>query len=566
MDTKAITRYKIFFMGLSLLIRYFYNKYTTILSSANILKQFFKIKFRLCVFVFTERKCKFIKNIRMLKKLCIAFLPFLFFFHLIHANVLSENLIPKRQPRINQDTLEKILQQKDDLMRQKRLIVFVKNYIQASQDNKLIAVQDTFNQVFARNGMAERDLMAMFMTSFAAYKQHDLKGAERLMSKAIQEAGKKDEPYLVYQFYTHLGFIQTDQGNFIGAIYSYRMAMKEVAKFGSKLKDNRPQATLNINISDLYYKSGFYNESLNYLDKAWALVGADAKARGVLSSVIFYNKSENYFRMDNIDSLRAYHLKLNDPSNKNYKIYNYRQRTAYYITLLNRNYPAAIRQINAMMKDPGYVHNDLEGQRLADAYFMNGQLDSAKKKTDEQLAIASANNHPEIKYHLYELLAQIAEKKGDEKLASYNFMQAFKESQENNSRLTQVGNISSQIKIDEAENIYVQQTEIYERERLWLIFMVITAALIIVAIALIYRNVKQKRHYEQLLFATKKAELSFMNSHEVRKHLTNILGIMDIIQHSDNNQQEYKRCEQYLLSSAKRLDEAIKNISEKINE
>lgn len=502
----------------------------------------------------------------MLKRLSLASISLLIFVITVYANVLTASTVPNRQPKINQDTLEAILQNKDDLIRQKKLIIFVKNYIQASSVDKLVAVQDTFSQVFARNSLPERDVMTIFMKSFAAYKQHNLQGAEKLMSKAIQEADKSNFTYLVYQFYTHLAFIQTDQGNFIGAIYSYRMAMKEVTKFRNKLKDNRPQATININISDLYYKSGFYNESLNYLDKAWNLISKDKETRNMLSSVIFYNKSENYFRMDNIDSLKAYHQKLNDPSNKNYKIYNYRRRTAYYITLLKRNYALAIVQINAMTKDSGYVHNELEDRHLADAYFMNGQLDSAKKIINQQLIVASGNNHPEIKYHLYELLAQIAEKQGNEKLASTNFMLAFKESQENNARLTQVGNISSQIKIDEAENVYNQQTEVYERERLWLIFMVITAAFIIVAIALIYRNAKQKRHYEQLLFATKKAELSFINSHEVRKHLTNILGIMDIIQHSENNQQEYKRCEQYLLSSAKRLDEAIKNISEKINE
>jgi tetratricopeptide (TPR) repeat protein len=475
-------------------------------------------------------------------------------------------LVPFRQSKINQDTLANILEQKDNFTRQKRLVVFIKNYIQASAEDRLLAVQDTFNQAFTKYSMVDRDAFSNFMASFALYKKHNLKDAEAYMNKAIQLAEKKNDAYLLFQFYTHLGFIQTDQGNFIGAIFNYRLAKKEVAKLKDKLPDNRPQASLNINISDLYYKSGFYIQSLNYLDKALALISKDEKNMNLLSSVIYYNKSENYFRQNNIDSLKAYHAKLNDPRNKNYKIYNYRQRTAYYITLLKHDYPLAIKQIIAMEKSPKYIYNDLEEQRLADAYFMNGQLDSAKKKIDAQLTIAAANNHPEIKYHFYDVLAQIAQQKGDEKLAAYNFMLALKESQENNLRLAKVGDISSQIKIDEAENSYTQRTAVYEKERLWLIFMVVVAALIIVAIALIYRNVKQKRHYEQLLFATKKAELAFINSHEVRKHLTNILGIMDIIQHSDNNKEEYKQCEEYLLSSAKRLDEAIKNISEKINE
>ncbi|TFF39798.1 tetratricopeptide repeat protein [Mucilaginibacter psychrotolerans] len=502
----------------------------------------------------------------MLRKLVIAFtLPLLITF-VLKANVPAATIVPFHQPKINQDTLANILQQKDDFLRQKRLVLFIKNYIQASEISKLNAVKDTINQAFSKYAMIDRDAFATFMTSFALYKQHNLKDAELNMNRAIQLAEKLNDAHLLFQFYTYLGFIQTDQGNFIAAIYSYRLAKKEVLKLKDKLKDNRPQASLNINISDLYYKSGFYTQSLNYLDKALALIANDEKNMTLLSSVLYYNKSENYFRMNNLDSLKAYHDKLNDPRNKNYKIFNYRQRTAYYITLLKHDYPLAIKQIQALVKNPKYIYNETEDQRLADAFFMNGQLDSAKKKADEQLIVASANNHPEIKYHLYELLAHIAEQQGDEKLAAHNFMLALKESQENNLRLAKVGDISSQIRIDEAENSYTQRTAVYEKERLWLIFMVVVAALIIVAIALIYRNVKQKRHYEQLLFATKKAELAFINSHEVRKHLTNILGIMDIIQHSDNNKEEYKQCEEYLLSSAKRLDEAIKNISEKINE
>ncbi|OOQ58992.1 tetratricopeptide repeat protein [Mucilaginibacter pedocola] len=487
-------------------------------------------------------------------------------FSVLQAQVPKGTVAPPHQPKINQDTLANILEQKDDFSRQKRLVVFVKNYLGASLPEKLTAVQDTFNQAFTRAGMLDKDAFANFMVSYALYKQHNLRDAEAYMNKAIQAADKRNDANLLFQFYTHLSFIQTDQGNFIGAIYSYRLSKKELTKLKDKLPDNRPLASININISDLYYKSGFYTQALNYLDRALALLAKDEKNMALLSSAIYYNKSEIFFRQGNLDSLKAYHVKLNDPRNKNYKIFNYRQRTAYYMTLLKQDYPLAIKQIIALKKNPKYIYNELEDQRLGDAYFMNGQLDSAKKKVEEQLAVAAANNHPEIKYHFYDVLAQVAQKQGDNKAAARNFELALKESQENNLRLTQVGDISSQIKIDEAENSYTQRAAIYEKERLWLIFMVIVAALIIVAIALIYRNVKQKRHYEQLLFANKKAELAFINSHEVRKHLTNILGIMDIIQHSDNNKEEYKQCEEYLLSSAKRLDEAIKNISEKINE
>ena len=269
--------------------------------------------------------------------------------------------------------------------------------------------------------------------------------------------------------------------------------------------------------------------------------------------------------MNNLDSLRAYHNILNKPENKNYKIFTYRERTAYYITLLKHNYPLAIQQIKALQKSKDYAQSDLEDQHLADAYYLSGQLDSAKQIIDKLLAAGTQNNHSEIKYHLYETLAWIAGKKGDDKASSYNYLLALKQSQENNIRLTQVGNISSQIKIEETESSYLQKTEVYKRERLWLLFTVLIAALSIIAIGLFYRNVRQKRHYEKLLYAAKKAELAFINSHEVRKHLTNILGIIDILKHSENKVEEFKQIEEYLHKSASLLDESIKNISEKLN-
>ncbi|MEB0263866.1 hypothetical protein, partial [Mucilaginibacter sp. 10I4] len=355
----------------------------------------------------------------------------------------------------------------------------------------------------------------------------------------------------------------TDQGNFTGAIYSYRMAKKEALS----LNDDYFQTLLDINISDLYYKASLYNQSINYLDQAQELLRSETAGRKEqLNTIIRYNKSENYFRMRNYDSLKVYHDKLGNTSNRSYKIHIYRLRTAYYLSLLKGNYPDAIKQIKALKADAKYVSNELENQHLADAYFRNNQLDSAKLLVNDLLVNTTNDNHPEIRFHLYELLAQIADKKGDAKAAANNYKMALKEAKENNARITQVGDISSQIKIDETESSYIQRTEAYKRERLWLIFTVIVAALIIAAIALMYRNGKQKRHYEKLLFASKRKELAFINSHEVRKYLTNILGIIDILKHSDNKLEEYQQVEEYLHKSASLLDESIKNISEKLND
>jgi hypothetical protein len=90
---------------------------------------------------------------------------------------------------------------------------------------------------------------------------------------------------------------------------------------------------------------------------------------------------------------------------------------------------------------------------------MSGQLDSAKYIIDKILAAATESHQPEAKFHLYETLARISEKKGDYKTSSYKLMLALNEAQENNIRLTQVGNISSQIKIDETESSYLPKRQ-----------------------------------------------------------------------------------------------------------
>jgi tetratricopeptide (TPR) repeat protein len=264
--------------------------------------------------------------------------------------------------------------------------------------------------------------------------------------------------------------------------------------------------------------------------------------------------------------LKLYHEKLQAIKGNVYKLYTYQKRTEYYLYLLQYDFKRAIKTIKALQKDTVYKYNDQDQQNLADAYFNGGQPDSAIKIIKELLAQPLELNHPEIKFHLYKVLGQIAESRKDRKLAAYYFKLSLEQSEDVISRLTQVGNISSQIKIDEIEGSYLQKDEKYKRERLWLMFAVVVALLIIVIIAMFYRSAKQKTHYEKLLFTAQKEELAFINSHEVRKHLSNILGIMDVIKSSDDKENEYRQVEEYLFCSATSMDEAIKSISAKLDE
>jgi signal transduction histidine kinase len=88
----------------------------------------------------------------------------------------------------------------------------------------------------------------------------------------------------------------------------------------------------------------------------------------------------------------------------------------------------------------------------------------------------------------------------------------------------------------------------------------------VLVIAMFYRTIRQKRHYEKLLYTTQKEELSYINSHDVRKHLTNILGLIEVLRHGENKGKEYIHAENHLFHSARELDKAIKNISKKLDD
>jgi len=326
------------------------------------------------------------------------------------------------------------------------------------------------------------------------------------------------------------------------------------------------QIVIDINISDIYYKINLYSQSLFYLHQAQSLMAVHHLIVPKTTNAIINNIAECYFRMGNIDSLKKYNRMLNRTKTGTASLYTYRQRTDYYLELLRHDYPAAISSLQQLRKDGRFGFEATDEQNLADAYFMAGQADSVRAITIRLLSGEGQNNHPEIRLHLYEILGRIAEKEKDDRLSAVNYKQALLQAKEQLVRMTRVDTISSQIKLDEMQGAYIQKTESYKRQRLWMTFTIIITVLGLIIAALSYRNVKRKKYYEQLLFTAKKEELAFINSHEVRRHLSNILGIIDMIKHSEDKHQAYLEAEAHLLSAAGDLDMAIKNISAKLDD
>lgn len=462
---------------------------------------------------------------------------------------------------VNPDSLLHILQVKDKSQQQAQLVKYIKDDFINCPVAGLNTVKAGLDGFLVKYNVENRPAFVYFVESMYQRRLAHINGSESAMVKAIRAADKNGESFLSYTFLSYLASIQTEEGNVIGAVTSYRMANKDAIS----LDDTNLEMIIEISISDVYYRYGFYNQSLFYLNQAETTVEHFWPDDQRIKNTIYYNKAENFFMMNKLDSLMFYNEKLKKSTAISYKLYTYKNRTDYYVYMLRHDYKRAIKVIHAMRNDSGYIFDEGDLQTLSDAFYKDGEIDSAKTIINRLLFLPSAVNHPEITDHLYAVLGKIAEKGHDYKLGYGYFKLSMQQAEINRLRLTQVGNISALIKADDIEGYYSQKNATYRRERIWLIIAIVLAILMIIVITMLYRAILQKRHYEQLLFTAKKEELSFINSHDVRKHLTNILGLIIVIKQSEDKNRAYQEAEDHLFTAAQQLDQAIKNISEKLD-
>jgi tetratricopeptide (TPR) repeat protein len=485
----------------------------------------------------------------MFKRRCLTLLLLPLFFCLSASASL----------KTNNDFLG-ILKITDQNQQEIRLVKYILNYYGLQPVDSLAKGKQEMNELFIQYKVVNRVALNYFNDYTYNQRISKLDEAEKALVKAIQQASHAKDLYLLYAFYNELGFLQTFRGSTSDAVYSFSMAKKQAIAVDSATY----QVIVDINLSDIFYKNSFYKQSLSYLEQAQGIY----KKRTVhprLINIIYNNIAENYYRTGNIDSLKKYNTLLRALPDGAYKKYIFVKRSDYYLSLLQHDHKNAINSIKALRTDSLYRYDNSDDQNLADAYYHVGMLDSAKRIFSRLLADPTERNHPEVKTHFYKMLGLIAEQQKDYKAAAYNFKMSQQQAEEQIGRLTQVDNISSQIKLDEIAVSYNQKEEGYKKERLGLILVLIITILVIAMIAMIFSATSQRRYYEKKLFDSKRDELSFINSHEVRRHLSNLLGLVDLIKNSEDKHKEYLDAEEFILREAEALDGAIKTISEKLD-
>ena len=465
------------------------------------------------------------------------------------------------QTTIKNDSLVSILKNKDAITKKRELILYLRYSFGDMPLKDLEQSKAQTSEILQSNHVPDSEGLVLFIDGICQYREKRYSDAQNTFLKAIQKADQNEDHYLLYACFTHMAFIENEQGNEIEAISDFRAAKKEA----TIVNDAYLQIVIDINLSDIYYRNKMFNQALFYLNEAQSLIVSNQVRIQRMKDAVDYNKAEVYYQEKNFDSLRHYNKVLHAAKSGTIGLYTFQKRTDYYLKMLRKKYPEVIAAIAALRSDTAYHFDIIDENSLADAYFESGQLDSAKSVVQRLIGNSRGKNHAELNLYLYKLLGDIEDGKGNPNGAELAYNMALLQSLEQLKRLINVGSISSQISIDQVQNSYALRTETFKRERLWLIFIISVAGLLIVFGALLYYNVHRKKYYEKLLFESKKNEIAFINSHEVRRHSSNLMGIMQMINQGDNKYENFVEAEQYLQTELTNLDNAIKNISNKLN-
>jgi hypothetical protein len=469
--------------------------------------------------------------------------------------------LPGYSQPIRVDSLQTILQVKIKYSKEKRLINYFRYYFNSVPLKDFHSAKDKAEQMMRRYDVDNTLAIGYFIESIYQARVLNVNDAENSLLNALILTKKQPDEYLSYIFFTHLAFVQLLKGDIIETMSSYRLAKKEAIA----LKDAYLQVLIDINISDICYRNNFFKQALFYLNQAADLIDQNNIREPRMNNTIYYNKAETFYRMGQIDSLAAYNEKLTTIPAMTENRFTFLSRTDYYLLMLQHRYSDAISAIVKLQKNPAFSFEDIDDQSLAYAYYNAGRMDSAKNVINRLLANSKGVIHVEIIPQLYQVLGDIASQANDSNQATFYYRKALQLFDDKVKRLAQAGSVSTQMRMDELEDGYMQKDEAYKRERTWLLFTLVVAGLTTGILIMIYRNAKQKRYYEKLLFAAQKEELAMLNSHEVRKHMSNILGLVDMIKDCENKPEEFKQFEGHLSYSAQQLDNAIKSMSKKLD-
>lgn len=427
-------------------------------------------------------------------------------------------------------------------------------YIRLAKEEKLASNKEILLSEISKSNLKDKKSYTYEIEALYAKRLLKPEKARYYILKAMDEIPNEKHRFLT--LIKTLAFIDTDLENYMRAMEGYLIIQKQL----QQTNDINKLVLNYTNIADLYIKSNLFEEAINVLDIAYKL--AVQQENKHIPNILYENKAIGYFHLKNLDSLQHYASKITHNASKD-QLVDHRMK---YMILLLKNDKEAISEIKALADSPQDTDKLNTYLHLAGAYLMFNETLKAKKLIFRLLYASDLKNLNYLRAKLFSLLGDAYLKEKQFSLSAQYYKKGTDLSTLNTLKMMKTGGILNLLKYDEIKKKYVMAQENLEVRQNYLFLFAAFAGMIILTFIFLYRSLKIKKKYDELMFNKLNSEISFINSHEIRKYLSNILGIVMVIKMSENRNETYFEFEDALFDSAENLDISIKSIAAKLND
>ncbi|RZK56638.1 MAG: hypothetical protein EOO87_04950 [Pedobacter sp.] len=410
----------------------------------------------------------------------------------------------------------------------------------------------------SESNLANKDALIYEIEAYSSKSLLRLGDAKFFVKKAIAEPNLPEN--LLLRLLKLLAYIETDLENYLAAVENYKIIEELLLR-----KDNNQQklAINHMGLADVYLKTGLYKEAVSSLKMAIDI----AQKRNLKAAEHTANKKMAivYFYLRKADSLQFYTKKAFNTASRIANDSVSYHRLNYMKLILEKN-PSAISEIRKVINDPKDHDKLMSGFHLAQAYTEFNQLENAKKFILVMLETGDLKNLTFLSSQLYKLLSSIYVKENNYNAALIYYRKNVEQLTLYAEKQYKSDNILTILKYHEIKARYDKIEEEQKVKKNYFLLSLVIATMIIIFLFTLYRTVSIKKKYDKLAYDKLNDELSFINSHDVRKHLSNILGIITVVHSSENKLIAYGEMEQALIDSAENLDSSIRNIASKLDD
>jgi len=427
-------------------------------------------------------------------------------------------------------------------------------YIRLAKEEKLASNKEILLSEISKINLKDKKSYTYEIEALYAKRLLKPEKARYYILKAMDEI-PHDKPRFLTLIKT-LASIDTDLENYMRAMEGYLIIQKQL----QQTNDINKLVLNYTNIADLYIKSNLFEEAINVLDIAYKL--AFQQENQHIPNILYENKAIAYFHLKNLDSLQHYASKITHNVSQD-QLVDHRMK---YMILLLKNDKEAISEIKVLADSPQDTDKLDTYLHLAEAYFMFNETVKSKELIFRLLYAPDLKNLNYLRAKLFSLLGDAYLKEKQFSLSAQYYKKGTDLSTLNTLKMMKTGGILNLLKYDEIKKKYVMAQENLEVRQNYLFLFAGFAGMIILTFIFLYRSLKIKKKYDELMFNKLNSEISFINSHEIRKYLSNILGIVMVIKMSENRNETYFEFEDALFDSAENLDISIKSIASKLND